>query len=161
MTQKSQQIPTIKVDNHIFVTQIVNALRQEGCKSVTFTIRGYSMRPFLEDCRDKVELTQPQEPQVGQVVLAEIAPQTYALHRIVKIEGNTITMRGDGNQLSHTETFTADKIIGTAISFIRKGKRVSVESKKWKFYSQLWERLKPMRRILLGIHRRIIKFINI
>ena len=161
MNKKKQIIDTVKVDIHSFVTQIAQMLRQEGRKSVTFTVRGYSMRPFIENGRDKVEITLPQEPRIGQVVLAEIAPRTYALHRIIKIEGDTVTMQGDGNYLSQTETFTADKIIGTVVSITRKGKRVSVESKKWKTYSFLWDKLKPMRRILLAIHRRVIKFINI
>ena len=141
--------------------EITRMFREQGKKSVTFVVRGFSMRPFLEHDRDKVELTLPQKPQIGQVVLAEVMPRTYALHRIIKIEGDTITMRGDGNQLSQTETFTADKIIATAVSFTRKGKRVSVQSKRWKLYSILWEGLKPLRRILLGIHRRIIKITKI
>lgn len=161
MNKKKQIIDTVKVDNHTFVTQIAQMLRQGGRKSVTFTVRGYSMRPFIENGRDKVEITLPKKPEIGQVVLAEIAPKTYALHRIIKIEGDTVTMQGDGNYLSQTETFTADKIIGTVVSITRKGKRVSVESKKWKTYSFLWDKLKPMRRILLAIHRRVIKFINI
>lgn len=158
---KQDDIQTVKINNHTFVTQISAILNKKSHKSVTFTVQGYSMRPFLEHDRDKVELTLPQKPQIGQVVLAEVMPRTYALHRIIKIEGDTITMRGDGNLLSQTETFTADKIIATAVSFTRKGKRVSVQSKKWKLYSLLWESLKPMRRILLGLHRRVIKITKI
>ena len=161
MRQTNDGTQAVRVDNHTFVTQISSILKKGTYKSVTFTVQGYSMRPFLEHDRDKVELVLPQKPQTGQVVLAEIMPRTYALHRIIKIEGDTITMRGDGNLLSQTETFTADKIIATAISFTRKGKKVDVDSRRWRLYSLLWDKLKPIRRILLGIHRRIIKFIKI
>lgn len=114
------------------------------------------MNPFLVSGRDKVILTLPREPRTGQVVLAEIKPQIYALHRIIKIDGNKITMRGDGNLLSQKETFTADKIVGTAQAFIRKGKKVRLDSRKWRYYSIVWSILRPFRRLLLSFFRRHI-----
>ena len=113
------------------------------------------MRPFLEDGRDKVILTPPREPKVGDVVLAEVREQTYALHRVIKIDNGTYTMRGDGNPLRMTEQFTYGNIIGLADGFIRKGKTVSTGSRKWRWYSATWNVLKPLRRILLAIYRRI------
>lgn len=145
-----------KVDNHLFMQEITRMFRQQGKKSVTFVVRGYSMRPFLEDGRDKVILTPPRPPKKGDVVLAEVRERTYALHRVIRIDDNgTYTMRGDGNPLSMTEQFTLDKIIGIADGFIRKGKFVSTGSRKWRWYSATWEALKPLRRILLAIYRRI------
>ena len=64
-------------------------------------------------------------------------------------------MRGDGNPLWMTEDFTQEKIIGIAAGFIRKGKHVSTDSRKWRCYSAVWGALKPLRRILLAIYRRI------
>lgn len=152
----SNNIRKVNVKNEIFIEEIRRILHEKERKSVTFIVRGYSMRPFLEHERDKVILIPPLTPQVGQVVLAEFKDKVYALHRIIKIEGETITMQGDGNQLNQTETFTVDKIVGTVAAFIRKGKTVSTDSNLWKCYSAIWEFLRPMRRILLGIHRRII-----
>lgn len=146
----------IKIDNHLFFTEISRKFK-EGCKSVTFTVYGVSMHPFLDSGRDKVILVPPMQPQVGQVILAEIKPATYALHRIIKIEDNKITMRGDGNFLSSVEEFTADKIVGTATAFIRKGKHVSTDSCTWRWYSATWELVRPLRRCLLAFYRRIIK----
>lgn len=146
----------IKIDNHRFFTEVSRKFK-EGCKSVTFTVYGVSMHPFLDSGRDKVVLVPPMQPQVGQVVLAEIKPATYALHRIIKIEEEKISMRGDGNYLSSIEEFTVDKIVGTATGFIRKGKHVSTDSRKWRWYSTAWELAKPMRRCLLAFYRRIIK----
>lgn len=143
-----------RVNNHLFMQEITRAFR-EGKKSVTFVVRGFSMRPFLEDGRDKVVLVPPREPKIGDVVLAEVREQTYALHRVIKIEDGLYTMRGDGNPLQMTEQFTQDKIVGLADAFIRKGKRVGTESRKWRFYSATWNALKPLRRILLAIYRRI------
>lgn len=128
---------------------------EQGKKSVTFVVRGFSMRPFLENGRDKVILTPPREPKIGDVVLAEVRERTYALHRVIRIKDGTYTMRGDGNPLRMTEDFTYDKIIGLADGFIRKGKRVDTGDRKWRLYSAVWKALTPFRRILLAIYRRI------
>lgn len=151
----NEQIKQKRVNNHLFMQEITRMFRQEGKKSVTFIVRGFSMRPFLEDGRDKVVLVPPREPKIGDVVLAEISEKRYALHRVINIEDGTYTMRGDGNPLSMTEQFTQDKIIGLADGFIRKGKFVSTGSRKWRCYSAVWNFLKPLRRILLAIYRRI------
>ena len=150
----SNGITQKRVNNHLFMQEITRAFNS-GKKSVTFVVRGFSMRPFLEDGRDKVILVPPREPKIGDVVLAEVREQTYALHRVIKIEDGVYTMRGDGNPLQMTEQFTLDKIVGLADGFIRKGKRVDTDSRKWKFYSTSWNALKPLRRILLAIYRRI------
>ena len=151
----SEKVIQKKVDNHLFMQEINRMFRKEGKKSVTFVVRGFSMRPFLDDGRDKVILAPPRVPNVGDVVLAEVADKRYALHRVIKIEDHIYTMRGDGNPLSMTEEFTFDKIIGVADGFIRKGKEVSTASRKWRCYSAIWNFLKPLRRILLAIYRRI------
>lgn len=151
----NEQIKQRRVNNHLFMQEITRMFRQEGKKSVTFIVRGFSMRPFLEDGRDKVVLVPPREPKIGDVVLAEISEKRYALHRVIKVENGIYTMRGDGNPLSMTEQFTQDKIIGLADGFIRKGKFVSTDSRQWRCYSAVWNILKPLRRILLAIYRRI------
>ncbi len=153
----SDNIRKIHIDNEQFAQQLRRTLVPGSNKSVTFTIRGYSMRPYLENERDKVVLAPPQPPQPGQVVLAEFAPRTYALHRIIKIDGDTITMQGDGNPLSQTETFTADKIVGTAQAFIRQGETISIDDRRWRRYSACWLALRPLRRPLLFIYRVIHK----
>jgi hypothetical protein len=151
----NEQIKQKRVNNHLFMQEITRMFRQEGKKSVTFIVRGFSMRPFLEDGRDKVVLSPPREPKIGDVVLAEISEKRYALHRVINVENGIYTMRGDGNPLRMTEQFTQDKIIGLADGFIRKGKFVSTGSRKWRCYSEVWNILKPLRRILLAIYRRI------
>ena len=151
----NEQIKQRRVNNHLFMQEITRMFRQEGKKSVTFIVRGFSMRPFLEDGRDKVVLVPPREPKIGDVVLAEISEKRYALHRVIKVENGIYTMRGDGNPLRMTEQFTQDKIIGLADGFIRKGKFVSTNSRQWRCYSAVWNIMKPLRRILLAIYRRI------
>lgn len=154
MNQK--QTTTVKeVDNHSFMQEIRKLFNEGNRKSVTFIVKGVSMRPFLESGRDKVVLAPPRTPRIGDVVLAEIRKETYALHRVIKIEGDTYTMRGDGNPLWMTETFREADIVGVADAFIRKGKLVPTTSYRWRWYSTFWRAMTPVRRILLAIYRRI------
>ena len=149
---------------HISYSTLINEIKRifnaNEHKSATIMVRGYSMRPFLEDCRDKVVLIPPLPPRKGQVILAEVKPNIYILHRIIKVEGDIITMRGDGNAVSHTETFHANNIIATVKTFIRKGKSIEADSKFWRIYSSLWEMLCPLRRVLLAIYSRTYNIIH-
>lgn len=145
----------IQVDNHVLMQEITRMFSTMGKESVTFIVRGYSMRPFLEDRRDKVVLGPPRTPRTGDVVLARIGKERYALHRVIRIENGTYTMQGDGNPIHMTEKFTDTDIIGVALAFIRKGKRVETTGLKWRTYSAIWRVLKPARRIMLAIYRRI------
>ena len=145
----------IQVENHLLMQEITRMFNEKGKQSVTFVVRGYSMRPFLEDRRDKVILTPPRTPRVGDVVLAAIGEKVYALHRVIKIENGIYTMRGDGNPLSMKEQFREADIIGIAQAFIRKGKVIPTAGIRWQVYSFVWKMLTPFRRILLAIYRRI------
>ena len=133
--------------NEVFLPQVV-ALLQEG-HTATLPLRGRSMRPFLEDGRDKALLQVIEEPKVGDAVLAEIAKGHFVLHRIIAIEGNHVTLRGDGN-LSE-EHCRLEDVRAKAIGFYRKGrsKLDSTDGRKWRIYSWWWTRLFPIRRYLL------------
>ena len=71
------------------------------------------------------------------------------LHRIVSIEGQDITLLGDGN-LSPEHCQIAD-VRALVVGFYRKGrtKLDAVNGRKWRIYSWLWTRLLPIRRYLL------------
>lgn len=138
-----------RIANEILIPQI-KAMIDEG-RTVTFRVRGRSMRPMIEGDRDSVVLVPcTGEVKKDDIILAEVSPQRYVLHRIIKVEGDTLTMRGDGNLLG-TETFRRSDVIGRAEAFIRKGKRLNMDSRRWKVYSFFWTRLLPLRRYLLFI----------
>ena len=136
---------------------MVRSLLDEGHATVTLPLRGRSMRPFLEDGRDKAllalpETLHPDNPQVlevGDVVLAEIAPERYVLHRLVQIDGDSLTLLGDGNL--NVEHCQRKDVLAVAIAFFRKGRLKAdyVTGRKWRAYSWLWMRLRPVRRYLL------------
>ena len=145
---------TIALPNALFIPEIKRAIA-EG-HTTTFRDRGYSMRWFLEDRRDKVVLAPCKEVKVGDVVLAEIQKDKYVLHRVIQKEGEHLTLMGDGNVYG-TETSNTSNVIGIAIGFLRKGRDVmdTTDGKKWIIYSFFWLRLKPIRRYILAFYRRI------
>lgn len=139
--------------NSILLPEIVKML-DEG-HTVTLRLKGYSMRPFLEDGRDKALLIKPKDIRTGDPVLAEINPGHYVLHRIISINGDRITLRGDGNL--NTEECLIKDIKGTVIGFYRKKhkKMDRTDGLKWKIYSYLWIAFYPVRRYLLYIYRHL------
>ena len=145
MSTITPETAKIQFENAVFLPEIVKMLN-EG-HTVTLTLKGYSMRPFLEDGRDKALFVKPSTVAVGDPVLAEIAPQHYVLHRIICM--------GDGN-LS-TEHCLKSDVVGAVIGFYRKGRKTldRTDGWKWRSYSFVWTRLYPIRRYLLGIYRRI------
>ena len=125
--------------------------------SVTLPLKGFSMRPFLEDGRDKALLKQADHYHVGDAVLAEIAPHKYVLHRIIKLKGNDVTLRGDGN--FGIEKCKLNDIKGLALGFYRKGRKSldRTDGKKWRIYSFVWTHLFLIRRYLLFIYKQTLK----
>ena len=140
--------------NSEFIPEIIKLL-DEG-HTVTLLLRGYSMRPFLEDGRDKALIVKAKNPKVGAPVLAEIEQGHFVLHRIVKINGDEVVLRGDGNL--NVEHCRMSDVKGEAIGFYRKGrdKMDKTNGLKWIAYSLVWSLLLPVRRYLLAIYRRII-----
>ncbi len=133
--------------NEVFLPQVV-ALLEEG-HTATLPLRGRSMRPFLEDGRDKALLQIVDTYREGDAVLAEISQGHFVLHRIIKIEGTHVTLRGDGNL--GDEHCRLEDIRAKAVGFYRKGrtKLDSTDGRKWRVYSWWWTRLYPLRRYLL------------
>lgn len=144
----------LRLSNAALLPEVI-ALVNEG-HTVTLPLRGNSMRPFLEDGRDKALLKYPQKIKIGDVALAEIDHKLYVLHRVIAIKGSNVTLRGDGN--INNEYCKLNDIKAIAIGFYRKGKSHldSINDKKWKVYSWWWTHLYPLRRYLLYIYRHLI-----
>ncbi|MBF1567694.1 MAG: S24/S26 family peptidase [Prevotella shahii] len=153
MSTNHSEIRELEFENARFLPEVIRFL-DEG-HTVTLGLKGYSMRPFLEHKRDKALLSRPTTLQKGDAVLAEIAPGVFVLHRIVKIEGDDITLRGDGNLA--IERCKKTDVKGFALGFYRKGREKidKTNSLKWRIYSALWTTLLPMRRYLLAFYSRI------
>jgi len=153
MPTNHSEIRELQFENALFLPQVAKFL-EEG-HTVTIGLKGYSMRPFLEHNRDKALLSKPTTIQKGDAVLAEISPGVFVLHRIIKIDGDDITLRGDGNLA--TEQCKRADIRGFVLGFYRKGRQTldKTNSVKWRVYSALWTGLFPLRRYLLAFYTKI------
>ena len=145
---------TITIDKAVMMEEIRQMI-SEG-KTVTITLKGNSMNPFIVHLRDQMTLGpwKDEEIRKGTVALVKDIYGNYLIHRIIKREGNTVTLLGDGN-VEKTETATLDNVIGIMRSLTRKGRTYTPKSLTWKIYSAIWAILTPVRRYPLGLWRRI------
>lgn len=142
-----------ELPNDVFLGLVSEKLA-EGHTTVIW-VKGYSMRPFIEFGRDKVKLATAATYQVGDAVLAEIAKGHYVLHRIIKTEGDKITLQGDGN-VRGVEHCTMADIRGVVTEYIRPNRTLSADDEGLKKKIRLWRRLRPIRRYLLFIYKALI-----
>ena len=115
----------------------------------------------IEGERDTVVLRKCNSFRVGDIVLAQIPnlqPPTsvplYVLHRIIAIDDQFITLQGDGN-LQGTEQCTANDIFGTVVQIYKPDGHTKCLTR-----GRLWFYLKPCRRILLKVYRKLLKLQN-
>ena len=153
MPGKEIKIQEIQFANAILLPEIVKMLN-EG-HTVTLRLKGFSMRPFLEFGRDKVKLAFASSFHVGDAVLAEIAKGHYVLHRIIKKEGDRVTLQGDGNVRGVEQCTTAD-IKGVVTEYIRPNRILFADDVCLKQKIRLWQKLRPIRRYLLFIYKALI-----
>lgn len=138
-------------DNEIIKNAI--ALVNEGMR-VTFPVKGYSMLPFIIGSRESVDLVKPEQIQIGDVVLAWVENSRYVIHRIIRIDGEQVTLMGDGN-VAGVEHCLLKDVAAKAINVVTpKGKHHPLYN-PWRIKaSRIWWRLLPVRRWILAIYRR-------
>ena len=142
-----------ELPNDVFLGLVSEKLA-EGHTAVIW-VKGYSMRPFIEFGRDKVKLATAATYQVGDAVLAEIAKGHYVLHRIIRTEGDKITLQGDGNVRGIEYCTTAD-IRGVVTEYIRPNRTLSADDACLKRKIRLWRTLFPIRRYLLFLYKAVL-----
>lgn len=136
------------IENDIYFGTL-KVLIDEG-KSVTMTPKGNSMLPFIRGDHDSVVVAPVRRRlEAGDIILGLIGSR-YVMHRIIEVEGDRITMRGDGNYKG-TESLTADQVIGIVTEIIKEGSGKRVKPGK----ARLWRFLRPFRRYILFFYKRI------
>jgi signal peptidase I len=145
----------LELSNELFFAEVEQLISQG--ESITFTIKGNSMRPWLQNSKHKV-LVKPLADsilQCGDIALFRYKGK-HILHRVVKIENDKITFSGDGN-IGIKEHASKDDVIALVESIITpSGRVIECNSNEWKTKSKLWLALPQFaRRIILGILRRL------
>ena len=131
-----------------FLLGEVAAVLRDGREAVIIPT-GNSMLPFIRGGVDRVVLRRTDDVTVGDIVLVHTGGR-YILHRLIARDGDALTLMGDGN-LQGTESCTTADVVGTVTAIIRPSGRELTPGK-----GRLWRILKPLRRYLLAIYRRLI-----
>ena len=133
----------------------IRTLISEG-KTVSLTVKGNSMNPFMVHLRDQITLGPWKDEDIrkGTVALVRDMRGNYLIHRIIRRDEKTVTLLGDGN-IGMTETATFDNIIGIMYSLRRKGREWKSNGAGWRVYSWIWSVLTPLRRYPLGLWRKL------
>ena len=121
---------------------------------VTLPVNGHSMLPFVVGWRDCVILQKAAHPRVGDVVVAWVEGRRYVLHRIIRIDGERVTLMGDGN-LNVTETCMLSDVKALATHVVDVKGRTHDSYNRWRRRAvRVWWYVRPVRRYLLAIYRR-------
>ena len=138
-------------DNEIIEEAI--RLAREGVR-VTFPVKGQSMLPFIIGGKESVILRRPGVIDVGDVVLAWVDGCRFVVHRIIRIDGDRITLMGDGNLT--TEHCALGDIKARVTHVVDAKDKTHYLYNRWRMFgAKVWYWLRPIRRYLLAIYRRL------
>ena len=141
------------VSNDILIPELVK-LVEEGSQ-VAFVPKGNSMVPFIRGDRDRVVLARPTEVDVLDIVLARIN-STYVIHRVIAMDGEAVTLMGDGN-ISGVEYCRKSDILAKVAAIVRNGREIGCTGWKHRVKAKIWMALLPVRRYILAIYRRLTR----
>ena len=149
---------TIQIANSILLSEVSRQLQQG--KDVKLRVKGMSMTPFIRHQRDSVILSPLTGlPSRGDIILAEITPGFYVLHRVLKATMQQIILMGDGN-LKGVEKCAPEHVCGIVTTILRDDlKSINPQLNKWKMCASLWRIALPVRRILLAIYRKTEEYL--
>ena len=131
----------------------VSRLVETG-ETVALMAKGYSMLPFIVGGRDSVVLERPGELRIGMIVLSHVMGERYVLHRIIAIEGEKVTLMGDGN-LKGVEICRRSDVKAVAFRIITPSREIDCHGTKHQRRAAIWKRLLPVRRLILAVYRRV------
>ena len=134
---------------------VLRELLAQG-QSVSLTVTGESMSPFLQHGRDQIRLaavTAP--PQRGDMVFFRRRNGQYIMHRVLRrMPDGNYAIIGDGQQQVESP-IAPEQIFAVVTQVCRKGVWLGPESFWWRFFAGPWLTLLPLRPLL----RRMARFI--
>lgn len=126
-------------------------------RQVTLQISGDSMRPTLKPRRDAaiLEPLDTWPPERGDILFfkSERSPSGYALHRVVRVEGDGAYVNGDAQNWTEGPILQA-AALAHAVALVRKGKLMDVKKPLYRAYVALWRYTRPVRKPLFAIWRK-------
>lgn len=124
-------------------------------------VTGYSMLPLLGYGDDKIVLrrTTPEDDIIGRIAMFRAKDEHIIVHRVMKVEGESVTLRGDGNIVQYEHCLRSE-IIGVVERVIREsGREVDCTTRWWRIRERIWL-IQPtiIRRYALAVIRRWCNF---
>ena len=117
---------------------------------------GCSMRPFLRSGVDLayIECKKQSRCRKYDVVLYRRQTGKYVLHRIVKVCPDSYTLCGD-NCWQREPGITDAQILGVLTGVIREGRRVDVNSRRYRALVRVWCACYPIRGAFLYLREKV------
>lgn len=119
---------------------------------VTIPVEGRSMLPFIVGGRDSAVLMPPKDISRGDVVLAWVGTY-YVIHRVLRMEGNELTLMGDGNINLYEHCRMSDVRARVDYVIDQHGKSRNLRSLWRRVGAWLWVSLRRFRPVLLRVYR--------
>lgn len=134
---------------------VLRELLAQG-QSVSLTVTGESMSPFLRHGRDQIRLAAViAPPQRGDMVFFRRRNGQYIMHRVLRrMPDGNYAIIGDGQQQVESP-IAPEQIFAVVTQVCRKGVWLGPESFWWRFFAGPWLTLLPLRPLL----RRMARFI--
>ncbi len=151
-------ISSIYIPNELFFAEVEQQLNNG--KKVRIRIRGNSMLPFMRN-GDEALLDTPDRKNLrrGMMVVAHTDDQRIVLHRIIRMEGEKITLMGDGNinQYEHT---SPQQIIAVVKRFYHGKHEWNPDALWMRVAARIWFALHPHRIYILAAARKIKRLLH-
>ena len=143
------------LDTQSYLDTVCDLLR-EGQTHVPVVIAGQSMTPFL-DPGDTVFLDLPSRPiERGDVILFSRFSQKYVLHRVVSVfPDGSLELLGDAQVRS--ERIRPGDVRAIVTGIRRGGKLLDERSLRWRFFRNVWIRIRRPRYLVNRIRCHIKK----
>lgn len=152
MSTSEIAMKTLSIPNAVILEE-ARKLINDGME-VTIKTKGVSMLPFIRGDRDSAVLIKCLDPQEWDIVLAKVSDGRYVLHRVIRREGEILTLMGDGS-IKATEKCSVSDVIGKTIRIEKPGKSIDCTSEAERRKAAIWRKLLPLRRYILFIYRKI------
>lgn len=121
-------------------------------KKVKMRVTGTSMYPLLRDRTDVVELESFDKLRKYDIVLHRRTNGKYIMHRIIKTDGDVLTIAGDFETEKEYPVYT-QQVLARVTGFWRDDNHYSCKGLFFRTYSFLWVALFPHRhKILRFLH---------
>ena len=138
------------VDIHAYLPVLIDLVNQG--ESVSLTITGSSMTPFLVHGRDQIRFQKPDRPlKRGDMAFFQRRNGDYIMHRVLRVSDDGYYFVGDGQQVIEGP-IAPEQIFGRITQVCRKGKWIGPGNFWWDFFAGAWLTLLPCRPFLRKLY---------